>query len=352
MRIFLTTAILLSLAASVCHAAPSEQDGWAPLPEAISREVDDYFTCMELALNHNHIEMVMSLYTPDATEEISDGQSGRYGVEMILERREREMEEYVRSSTNAPAIERGALLYQPGRTADSFRIKYLVSGRRVPFATNSAVGDIIYTFRSGEDRIQLSSTVVHPLYPMVVRVMPRMPAVPGCPLPSEVTLTNGLVLHHVTVVQWQPDTVILKHTAGTDPIRLERIAPEDRVYFMANIQRGLAQQKAAYDLAARASDYDQRAHANEQQAQSAFAEKEAEIQEAVSQHRLLVGMTMDQVRASWGPPSRSNSITGAEGQGSLWFYDGRGIDSNGNTANAGVGFNGDVVASLYNVKAR
>lgn len=37
-------------------------------------------------------------------------------------------------------------------------------------------------------------------------------------MPSEVTLTTGRVLRNVTVVRWEANRVVLKHSAGADPL--------------------------------------------------------------------------------------------------------------------------------------
>ena len=41
--------------------------------------------------------------------------------------------------------------------------------------------------------------------------------------PTELKLTNGATLHHVSVVRWEKDQVILKHAAGVDPVRYDHI---------------------------------------------------------------------------------------------------------------------------------
>jgi len=218
---------------------------------------------------------------------------------------------------------------------------------------HSATGDIIYSFRRGERGLQLSSTAVHPV---VARSEPKKPVAPGGPLPTEVTLTNGVTLHHVTVVQWQSDKLVLRHDGGTAPIRLEHIIPDHRAHFTANLQRELELQTAANNYAARQGEAEQQMRSYQEQMQTASverqAQRQAEIEEAISHHRLMVGMTMLQVRSSWGTPNRTTTITHEYGPGTVWFYDGRGIDAGGNAANAGVSFIGDIVVSLYNVKAR
>lgn len=50
-------------------------------------------------------------------------------------------------------------------------------------------------------------------------------------LPHDVTLTNGAVLHHVSVIRWGKETVTLKHDSGADPIRYSNMAPDTRKAF-------------------------------------------------------------------------------------------------------------------------
>jgi hypothetical protein len=47
-------------------------------------------------------------------------------------------------------------------------------------------------------------------------------------LPDSVTLKNGAVLRHISIVRWQIDVVVIKHVGGVDPIRLDYLAPESR----------------------------------------------------------------------------------------------------------------------------
>src|ERR1019366_4417477 len=47
-------------------------------------------------------------------------------------------------------------------------------------------------------------------------------------MPDTITLTNGAVLHDVSVIRWNSDSVVLKHTGGADTIRFVHIAEPDR----------------------------------------------------------------------------------------------------------------------------
>lgn len=62
---------------------------------------------------------------------------------------------------------------------------------------------------------------------------PPGPAEPPPPVPGEVQLRNGVVLHRVTVVRWEKDRVVLKHVGGADPIRYVDIADSQKAAIMA-----------------------------------------------------------------------------------------------------------------------
>lgn len=61
-------------------------------------------------------------------------------------------------------------------------------------------------------------------------------------LPTEVTLTSGAILHHVSVVRWAKDRVTLKHSGGADPVRFVNMALKDREVFEAAKDYYLARQ--------------------------------------------------------------------------------------------------------------
>lgn len=52
-------------------------------------------------------------------------------------------------------------------------------------------------------------------------------------MPDTITLTNGAVLHDVSVIRWNSDSVVLKHTGGADTIRFVYIAEPDRTTVLA-----------------------------------------------------------------------------------------------------------------------
>lgn len=81
------------------------------------------------------------------------------------------------------------------------------------------------------------------------------------------------------------------------------------------------------DRASRKSDGTQRLveeHADEanQRAREHLAQKEWEdiVEQAISNHQLLIGMTTEQVLRSWGRPGHVDTYTTARGTSSTWFY--------------------------------
>ncbi|HWA09716.1 MAG TPA: hypothetical protein VG838_09725 [Opitutaceae bacterium] len=59
------------------------------------------------------------------------------------------------------------------------------------------------------------------------------PSEPPPPVPADVQLRNGAVLHRVTVLRWEKDRVILKHAGGADPVRYVDIADSQKAAIMA-----------------------------------------------------------------------------------------------------------------------
>lgn len=353
------------------HAALAAGDDWQPLPPAIKEEVEEFFTTLELGLNNHRLEIVMSLYTADATEELPAAQGGKQGVAAIRQRRLAEMEHYARTATQAPSVPIDELLYQPGAGTDAFRIKYVVRGAAASALLNAKAGEIVYNFRRSKRGLELATTQLKPLLAMAAakaaprKAAPPLPARPPLdpngPPPTTLMLSNGAVLQQVVVLNWQPDAVLIQHRGGTVPIRLEYMAPPERAYFTANMQEALRRQNEALLNAARASAANEQMRANSEQqnaeesarAADESAQQEAACEDAVSHRRLIIGMTKEQVRRSWGSPSRTTTFDHGGGEtGVLWFFDGRGIDEHGVPANAGVGFFQEKVLVLYNVKNR
>src|ERR1035438_4414191 len=61
----------------------------------------------------------------------------------------------------------------------------------------------------------------------------RFAAHPAAPMPPNINLTNGAVLHNVSVVRWLRESVTLRHTGGADTIYYNYIAEPDRTTVLA-----------------------------------------------------------------------------------------------------------------------
>jgi hypothetical protein len=335
----------LMMAPVLITAAPAVTEKWTELPTELAAEVDAYFTNMELAMNNNRIELVMSLYAPNATEEVKIGPGAKFNVAQIRQRREAEIKRY--ATSGVPAVDRANLRFRPGAGADDFELQYTIYRMGKTGDSKSAIGEIIYQFHRGERGLIVQSMVAQQVN--VNGTMRKTPMKPGV-LPTEIELTNGVKLHQAVVVQWQQDKVVLKHVAGTDPIRFDRMIPEHRAAFEAQRDSGLEQQGRVYQQSAQADEQRQMVQSIQRRSAQTQQEREEQIAAAIGEHRLLVGMTQDQVRRSWGMPTRTAEVDDTNGRGVLWVYENRGMDDRHNVANAGVGFDGDIAVNLMNVK--
>ncbi|MDB6095687.1 MAG: hypothetical protein JWM32_3249 [Verrucomicrobia bacterium] len=351
MKIRFLAAFCLGLAAYLTTAGQGS-DRWYPVPADIAREIDNYFTTMDLALAHNRIELVMGLYTAEVTEEIEGANPEKFEAAAIRQRRQAQMDNYIKNSTTPPVLSRKNFWYQRGSRSDNFWIRYAIYQ---PGAGKTLAGSVDYEFLRTDRGLVVDKIVSHndPSASVTAKTAPpkrKIQTGPG--LPTEVELTNGVTLHKASVVHWYYDKVVLKHQAGTDPIKFEHIILEQRGLFIAEQEAGLNAQRESFQHAAVVEQGRQQIQAlndmSEQQRQDAAAAYEA----AVSQHRLMVGMSMSQVRRSWGQPSRTMSIDSTNGRGMIWTYDGRGVDPQGNVRNAGVGFENDIVIELFNIRQR
>lgn len=353
---WLALAVHLSPAATPKPATPPELTGWKPLPIEVRREVDAFFLNLELAVNYHQLDQVMALYTDDAVEEGADGSKLVFAG--IRQRRQLEIDSYSQSSVKPLTVQRNFLVYKPGSTPEAFRVKYPV--REFVKSMNGVpppVDDVVYSFRRGKQGLQLSAVVAHASDGQAPPG--NTPDLDG-PVPSQIRLTNGSTLHQVKVLQWQPGSLLIQYVGGTVPIRMEHIHPDDRAYFAANLERMLQAQKEEAFRTAQAAANARQMSDNLEQMRSTTMARQAEVQEqeqgqieaAISRHALIVGMSMDQVRKSWGSPSRVSRMDTASGPSTLWIYDDRGIDEHGNPANALVTFRGDTAYLLVNVKPR
>ena len=353
--------VLLLLAGMVRATPPPVAGTWGPLPPEVTREVTEFFRQLSAALAGQHIAPVMALYAVDATEAVQIGANSRMAVPNIQERRKADMKRLAESGTSPEAVDPANLQYQPGATPNEFRIRRLVFKAASAAGKGSPTSEVFYLFRRAGPGLLISSTLTRPVdsprpAPVAAASGHRRTLVGPDGLPMEVELINGLRLREAVVVQWQTDGVLIKHVGGIDPIKFERIIPEQRTLFEAQLSDRLRAQSIAYysgAAAARHQEKEREMNENSARAQEeAREERREQLEEEVSKHHLVVGMTMDQVRRSWGYPTTSNPVQSSDGNSVLWIYERKGIDEHGNVCNAGVGLQGDFVMELYNVKNR
>lgn len=353
---------VLQLLAGMVRAAPPPVPGaWGPLPPDVAREVTSYFTQLNAALAGQRIGPVMDLYAPDATEEVQIGANSRMAIPNIQERRRADMKRLAESGTPPEAVDPASLQYQAGAAPNEFRIRRLIFRPASAAGKGSPSSEVCYVFRREAPGLLISSTLTRPLdnsrpAPVAAAASPKRTLLGPDGLPMEVELINGIRLRDAVVLQWQADGVLIKHLGGIDPIKFERIIPEQRALFETQLSDRLRKQAAAYYSAAVAARHQENVRQMNEvsaQTQEEYREEEREFFESeVSKHHLLIGMTMDQVRRSWGSPTTSNPMDSPDGHSLLWIYEMKGIDEHGNACNAGVGLQGDFVTHLFNVKNR
>ncbi|MEO6876167.1 MAG: hypothetical protein ABI222_15225 [Opitutaceae bacterium] len=357
MKIRALVSALLIWIVQLAAASPAPAGIWGALPPDVAKEMEGFFKSLNQALNQHDLHQVMNFYAPDATEAIQVGGS-KMAVPNFLGRRRSEIKHLAESNRPAAGVDLANLQYQPGASPAEYRIRRMVY--RSGAISGAPTSEIFYVFQRGGAVPVISSIVTHSLVsnaPRVVTIARPVNEIPLGPdgLPTEVELIDGIRLHEVSVMIWRIDTVVLRHVAGVDPIRLARIIPEQRKIFESQLTDRINQQRVAeYRAAQIAASQDQQrqfAETTRQQEDDVREQLEASREDAVRKHHLLVGMTQDQVRRAWGPPLQTNTVNSIAGPGSIWYYDGRGLDANGNPADAQIRFGGDSVISMLNVKA-
>ena len=172
-------------------------------------------------------------------------------------------------------------------------------------------------------------------------------------LPTEIKLTNGFVMHDCTIVRWDTDVITVKYAGGTVPVRFENIDPDQRELIESHKEAALKQQRIADEKAAKSlakAEHKQEVQEKrDERKQAEIDRKAAAIQAGLEQHRLVVGMTMDQVRGMFGPPLRSSSLTHVEAS-EWWIYPGLGRDGNGVPTNLQVHFRAGLVTRWNNTQ--
>jgi hypothetical protein len=172
-------------------------------------------------------------------------------------------------------------------------------------------------------------------------------------LPTEIKLTNGFVMKDCTIVRWDADVITVKYAGGTVPVRLENIDPDQRELIEFRKEAALKQQRIADEKAAKAlaeAKHKQEVQQkHEEKKQAEIDRKAAAIQAGLDQHRLVVGMSMDQVRGMYGPPLRTSSLTNVEAS-EWWIYPGLGREGNGAPTNLQIHFKAGLVTRWNNTQ--
>jgi len=132
-------------------------------------------------------------------------------------------------------------------------------------------------------------------------------------LPTEIKLTNGFVMRECTIVRWDTDQITIKYVGGTVPVRFENIDPEDRALIEASKAQALEKQHREDEKEAKAlatAGHKQEVHdQRDARKQAELDRKNAAIAAGLAEHRVVAGLTMEQVRSMFGPPLRSSSLT-------------------------------------------
>lgn len=206
-------------------------------------------------------------------------------------------------------------------------------------------GSILLTQLPDEMRADLAPAVVKS--PAAAAPAPGVATAPVDPklataeLPTEIKLTNGFVMHKSRVTRWDTNAVLISYQGGIVSVRLKNISPEQRAIFEARKDEALARQAkedADSSVGQSAASQDEQAKQAADDAARAEAEKRAEeINNGLSFHYLVKGMTKKQVIQAYGRPP--------DDSGDTFFYVLRGHDKYGNAADRMLVFKDGLLAS-------
>jgi hypothetical protein len=155
------------------------------------------------------------------------------------------------------------------------------------------------------------------------------PEVLAVPLPTEIELTNGFVMHQCKVVSWRADAMTVNYVGGKVLVQLANVVPAQRALFVAH--RDAVYARNARMQAAKAGK-------TRPAVPTDHEIKAAQIQAAIEAHQLVLGMTLEQVRMAYGLPSQTFKDPAAP-EFEYWAYSGRGLDTNGAACDRLMGFN-------------
>ena len=143
--------------------------------------------------------------------------------------------------------------------------------------------------------------------------------------PGEITLKNGFVMKKVTeITKVANDSFTVRYVAGLAPVRFDGMAPDSLVEWAPLIDRAAAFFAEREKKLAEAKENLAVAQGELQRAQAReAAEREARAktcEDAVQHNLLMVGMTADQVRRSWGSPYKINRTAVSGVVTEQWCY--------------------------------
>jgi len=131
--------------------------------------------------------------------------------------------------------------------------------------------------------------------------------------PTEITLKSGTVLRKVEIVRYEPGRVILKYAGGIDPFRLDSMAESSR--------KDLVSYQKTFESAKEEAAASERLEQLKSQARQLLAEQDAkEVEQAIEEKKIRVGMTPEEAARAWGEPIRKNKSGGSYGSTEQWVY--------------------------------
>jgi hypothetical protein len=166
-------------------------------------------------------------------------------------------------------------------------------------------------------------------------------AVASAALADDIVTTTGVKYENATVTRAEPDGLVIQYSAGIVKIPFAELNQEWQTKYnynaaraqeyVAEIQRQQAAlyqqtQAAKAQVAQQAAELAKQAEAQRtERAEQKKAAREkanhvAEVEAAIAERRLLIGMTQEECTRSWGSPETIHITTTAAGQRSKWIY--------------------------------
>jgi len=155
----------------------------------------------------------------------------------------------------------------------------------------------------------------------------------AAPLPTEIELSNGFVMHQCKVVSWQADAMTVNYVGGKVLVQLANVAPSQRALFVAH-RDALRARQVRIEAA--------KAGKSPPPAPPSPPAQAAQIKAGIAAHQLVIGMTPEQVRAAYGYPDLTARDPGAPTY-EYWIYTGRGLNAKGAACDRIVGFDQGVM---------